>query len=177
MAATPPPPSGSVVSLARYDGTPIIGGGGMAAFDFTNLSNYADPTPHFDLTAGGDIQINTAGIYALHLVASLFNIAANTAQEFDVAWNLTSGGPVRWSSQTGGSDEGGGFWGVNIEDLSGVDVKASGQASLFSYLYISTAATVPVVIQCSADNLVDNVSTADTLKIYCTGVRFGSADE
>lgn len=167
--------TGSAISFAQLSVDNFALGTGGANIDFSSIDTTFDASNRFDLTGGGDLQINGAGIYALHFHS--FGIAITTAKncQLFVDIDVTSGTNGLWSGGTAGADMTGTF-GANIT-TPGTDIEAGGDQGIHAFAAWATSATFPVVIRAFAQYTEDGSGVSKSPDFRFTAVRLGDGDE
>lgn len=167
--------SSGVISyaLAAVNNQAIAAGGSL--INFATLDSTFDAGGHVSLTAGADLQINDAGVYAFHFLFSDYSTALNVNTTLFMSADVLSGSNGLWSSGTAGDDMSG-LWAATIEADGSVEVDAYGDPSAHAYAAWATSDTFPVVVQFFVQWAEDSVGVGKTADFRVSVVRLGAGD-
>lgn len=170
-----PMQTGGKISLAQLAVDNFALGTGGSAINFATINDAFDASDRFDLTGGGDLEINGAGIYALHF--NWFGLATTTGKNCQLFVNadVISGSNGLWSSGTTGDDMDGTF-AANIT-TPGTDISGEAEHGIQAFVAWATTDTFPVVIQFNAQYTEDGIGIAKSPDFRLTAIRLGAGDE
>jgi len=173
----PAPATSVLIDYVLFSAPAISITAGGREVPWTSIDDTLGQGGYITLNGSSRIQIESAGVYGIHLTTGGATLTNNVNTQTTLDVNVISGSQGRWSSKAAGSDEAFGVFAERIDDAASVSVLASGDETISAWVGWTSGNTFPVVIRVDCAVTEDNVGVTKNRSFQCGIIRFGAGDE